>query len=85
MPTYEYECEQCGVRFERFQKITDSALQTCPQCGSATRRLPGTGMAVIVKGSGARPGEYATRASHCGRRAPCCGRDAPCDRPPCDD
>ena len=23
MPTYEYECRQCGLHFERFQNISD--------------------------------------------------------------
>jgi len=33
MPLYEYECEDCGVRFERRQSITADSLKTCPECG----------------------------------------------------
>ena len=33
MPTYEYECPDCGVRFEEFQSITADPLKDCPTCG----------------------------------------------------
>ena len=52
MPTYEYECEGCGHRFERFQAITDEPLRKCPACGGKVRRLIGAGAGVIFKGSG---------------------------------
>ena len=51
MPTYEYECVDCGVRFERRQRITDEPITTCPECGGGTRRVfyP---VGIIFKGSG---------------------------------
>lgn len=69
MPTYEYECKECGARFERFQNMSDKPVRTCPSCGGKVRRLLGTGGAVLVHG-GERPS--------CGRETPCCGRDVPC-------
>jgi putative FmdB family regulatory protein len=37
MPLYEFECEQCGSRFEELLRSGDAAA--CPECGSsATRR-----------------------------------------------
>jgi putative FmdB family regulatory protein len=39
MPLYEYECQACGVRFERQQLITDDAIETCPECGGDVRRV----------------------------------------------
>jgi putative FmdB family regulatory protein len=84
MPTYEYECEQCGERFEEFQGIKDAPLKTCPACGGSLRRLIGPGAAIIFKGSGFHRTDYATGATRCGRGTPCCGRDTPCERPPCD-
>lgn len=84
MPTYEYECDRCGARFEALQRMSDAPLERCPQCGGAAHRLLGTGAAVIVKGR-SRADDHAERASRCGRKAPCCGRDAPCDHPPCGD
>ncbi|ACL69065.1 FmdB family zinc ribbon protein [Halothermothrix orenii] len=50
MPTYLYECENCG-RFEHFQKITDDPIETCPECGGKVRRIIGS-PGIIFKGSG---------------------------------
>lgn len=50
MPTYLYECENCG-RFEEFQKITDDPLQKCPKCGGDVKKLIGS-PGIIFKGSG---------------------------------
>ena len=53
MPTYDYECQACGHRFEALQKITDDALTKCPKCQKARlKRLIGAGLGVIFKGSG---------------------------------
>ena len=58
MPTYEYECEKCGVTFERFQKITEEPVKECPECGGPVRRLIGAGAGVIFKGSGFYATDY---------------------------
>jgi len=84
MPTYEYECEECGRRFEQFQSIRDAPTRSCPKCGGPVSRLLGTGAAVIVKGSRSVAAEYARGMPRCGRDAPCCGREIACDQPPCD-
>jgi len=84
MPTYEYQCEQCGHRFERFQKMSDAPVGVCPECGGNVRRLIGPGAAVIFKGSGFYATDYRSTRPSCGRDAPCCGRDKPCDTRPCD-
>ncbi len=54
MPTYEYECQHCGHRFEEFQSITAAPRQTCPQaeCLGSVKRLIGTGGGLLFKGSG---------------------------------
>jgi len=51
MPIYEYECEHCGVRFEKLQRMTDSALEDCPECGGHVHRVMQP-VGVIFKGSG---------------------------------
>jgi putative FmdB family regulatory protein len=84
MPTYEYRCEECGHEFERFQKMSDKAVRTCPECGGKVRRLIGTGAAVIFKGAGFHATDYGTSRPSCGRERPCCGRDTPCETKPCD-
>jgi putative FmdB family regulatory protein len=51
MPVYEYECQVCGVRFERRQLVTDDALKICPECGGEMRRVIHS-TRVIFKGKG---------------------------------
>jgi putative FmdB family regulatory protein len=52
MPTYEYECQKCGHRFELFQSMKDEPKKRCPKCKGKLRRLLGTGAGMIFKGSG---------------------------------
>ena len=52
MPTYEYSCDNCGYEFEREQRITESPIKKCPQCGKLkARRMIGGGN-FILKGGG---------------------------------
>jgi putative FmdB family regulatory protein len=51
MPTYEYECTACKHRFEQFQKFSDPPVDTCPECGSAVRRVIFPA-GIVFKGSG---------------------------------
>lgn len=54
MPTYDYQCETCGHRFEVFQSMNDAKLTDCPQdnCEGHVKRLLGTGAGLIFKGGG---------------------------------
>ena len=59
MPTYDYECDACGVKFEKFQSIKAPSIRKCPSCGKlAVRRLIGTGAGIIFKGSGFYQTDY---------------------------
>lgn len=62
MPTYEYECRDCGATIEIFQSIKAAPLRKarCDQCDATrpVRRLIGTGGAVIFKGSGFYQTDY---------------------------
>jgi putative FmdB family regulatory protein len=59
MPTYDYECEACGHRFELFQSISADPEKKCPECKKLKlRRLIGTGAAVVFKGSGFYQTDY---------------------------
>lgn len=51
-PTYEYECQACQDRFEKFQSIKDAPLRKCPHCGGKVQRLIGTGAGLLFRGSG---------------------------------
>lgn len=79
MPTYEYECQDCGNRFEKFQRMSDKPVRKCPQCGGKAKKLISVGGGIIVKG-----GSSGTQVTACGGAIPCCGRDTPCDRRPCE-
>jgi putative FmdB family regulatory protein len=51
MPIYLYQCDSCGVRFERLQRMSDDALTECPECdGDVHRVIQPVG--IIFKGSG---------------------------------
>jgi putative FmdB family regulatory protein len=39
MPLYEYQCDDCGHRFEVIQKFSDAPVEVCPACGGAVKRL----------------------------------------------
>jgi len=52
MPFYEYQCEKCGHDVEVMQKITDSPLKKCPNCGKSTLRRLMSAPVFRLKGSG---------------------------------
>ena len=58
MPTYEYECRQCGHRFEAFQSMKDAPLTACERCGGEVRRLISGGAGLLFKGSGFYQTDY---------------------------
>lgn len=52
MPIYEYQCRECGHRFEAIQKFSDAPITQCPECqqeavsklvSASAFRLRGTG------------------------------------------
>ena len=51
MPTYEYRCAK-GHTFERVQKMSDPAVDTCDVCGAEAVRAISGGAGLIFKGSG---------------------------------
>jgi len=51
MPLYEYECETCGIRFERKQRMADAPLRTCPECSGPVHRVIQP-VGIVFKGSG---------------------------------
>src|SRR6185436_14047489 len=51
MPLYEYECDQCGHRFEKIQKFSDPLEDKCPKCGGPVHKLMSS-PAIQFKGTG---------------------------------
>jgi putative FmdB family regulatory protein len=65
MPTYEYECTNCGKVFDLFQSITEPPRRrlkkTDPRpcdCDAPVQRRIGTGGGIIFKGSGFYQTDY---------------------------
>jgi putative FmdB family regulatory protein len=52
MPTYDYDCADCGHSFEQFQSIAAAPLEVCPKCGGKVQRRIHGGAGLIFKGSG---------------------------------
>lgn len=69
MPAYEYQCDACEVHFEQRQKMSDSALESCPECGGSVRRLISGGAGAITRNSSAS----SFTPPQCGMGGPCCG------------
>ena len=71
MPTYDYECEKCGIRFEAFQSMTAERLKDCPEdgCEGPVRRLIGTGAGLIFKGSGFYETDYRSESYKAGAKS----------------
>lgn len=51
MPTYTYRCTACSHTFDIQQSFTDSALEECPECSGALRKVFGA-VGVTFNGSG---------------------------------
>jgi putative FmdB family regulatory protein len=59
MPTYDYRCDDCGHTLEAFESITAKPMKKCPECGKLKlKRLLGTGVGLIFKGSGFYETDY---------------------------
>ena len=59
MPIYEYQCEQCGTRFEEIQQMSDPNVEQCPNCGKGPVRRLLSSPAIQFKGSGWYVTDYA--------------------------
>ena len=51
MPVYEYQCDDCTLRFEKMQRFSEDPIRTCPNCGGSVHRVIQP-VGVIFKGSG---------------------------------
>ncbi|MFD4952404.1 FmdB family zinc ribbon protein [Streptomyces sp. NPDC058451] len=51
MPTYQYQCTECGDGLEAVQKFTDDALTECPGCGGRLKKVF-SAVGIVFKGSG---------------------------------
>ncbi|MBP7088798.1 MAG: zinc ribbon domain-containing protein [Candidatus Omnitrophica bacterium] len=80
MPTYEYECLDCGHHFEAFQKMSDLPLKQCEKCKGKVKRVISTGSGLIFKGSGFYATDYKkSRVSSSSKESPKKTADKQCD------
>jgi putative FmdB family regulatory protein len=51
MPIYEYQCAACGRLVEKWQKMSEKPLTTCPDCGGRLTKVI-SNCAFHLKGGG---------------------------------
>nr|WP_202515512.1 MULTISPECIES: FmdB family zinc ribbon protein [unclassified Streptomyces] len=51
VPTYQYQCTECGEGLEAVQKFTDDALTECPNCEGRLKKVF-SAVGIVFKGSG---------------------------------
>jgi putative FmdB family regulatory protein len=52
MPIYEYQCDACEHKLEALQKISDTPLEVCPDCGKPALIKQVSAAGFRLKGSG---------------------------------
>ncbi|MFJ9323600.1 FmdB family zinc ribbon protein [Streptomyces globisporus] len=86
MPTYQYQCTECGEGLEAVQKFTDDALTVCPSCDGRLKKVF-SAVGIVFKGSGfyrndsrgssssSTPASTASKSSDSGSSSPSTGSD----------
>ncbi len=52
MPIYEYQCQSCGHKLEKLQRLNDDPLKDCPDCGAAELERLVSAAGFRLKGAG---------------------------------
>ena len=52
MPIYEYQCDDCGHKMEKLQKMSDARLTDCPACEKPALKKLVSAAAFRLKGNG---------------------------------
>jgi len=52
MPIYEYQCQSCGHKLEKLQRLNDDPLKDCPDCGAAELERLISAAGFRLKGAG---------------------------------
>jgi putative FmdB family regulatory protein len=78
MPLYEYECENCGYKFEMRRSFSEGASAVCPECESRAQRVFAP-VPIVFKGSGFYVTDYRkdngkqdTASAAKGEKSTCC-------------
>jgi putative FmdB family regulatory protein len=76
MPLHEYQCEQCGERFEKIHKFSDPPIDVCPKCGGGPVHKLISAPAFHLKGSGWYITDYARKDSGGGGKTDDSGKES---------
>ncbi|WP_044087886.1 FmdB family zinc ribbon protein [Bifidobacterium bombi] len=52
MPTYHYQCKNCGYDFTQWQEFSDDPITVCPQCSASQVRKIYSAVPIEFKGHG---------------------------------
>jgi|GEM_PF-362002 len=63
MPTYTYQCADCGHTYDAFQSMKVDPDVECPECKGRVDRLIGGGAGILFKGSGFYVTDYKNQKS----------------------
>jgi len=70
MPTYTYECRDCGHTYDAFQSMKSDPDTVCPKCNGRVERRFGGGSGILFKGSGFYVTDYKSGSSGNSATAP---------------
>ena len=62
MPLYEYQCQKCGRKTEKIEKVQGPHLKKCPHCGGKVERMISR-TSMQFKGSGWYVTDYAAKGA----------------------
>jgi putative FmdB family regulatory protein len=85
MLTYEYQCNNCGVRFERQQNMKDEPVKKCPECQGEVQRLISGGTGFILKSLDVGQTSRSKSCSLEDTGKTCCGASQRCGKSACGD
>lgn len=68
MPLYEYECQECGLHFDKWQRFEDAEQIACPNGHQQVHRLLSR-PAIIFKGTGFYTTDYGRNGGGNAKRA----------------
>ena len=52
MPIYAYQCQGCGHKLDKIQRITDAPLTDCPECNQPSLKKQITAASFKLTGTG---------------------------------
>ena len=85
MPIYEFECAECGKRFDRLQKLSDPDPTDCPACSKPAVRRRVTAPSFRLAGGGWYEtdfkGEKEEKRNLAGEKEPAAADGSPAGKP----